>query len=380
RQFRGPAGNGVATEAALPTALDAARHIAWEIDLPGRGLSSPIIVGDRIFVTCASGPRQDRLHVLCFRAADGARLWERQFWATGRTMCHEKTSVAAPTPTSDGQRIFAIFSSNDLVCLDLDGNLLWLRGLGRDYPNASNSLGMSSSLVVADGTLVAQVENDSESFAAGLDVTTGTNRWKLDRPRSANWTSPVLLPHPSHGRTVVALQSGKGVLAIEPATGREVWNYTDGASTIPSSALGDGVLFVPSHGLTALKTDGASAAPEQLWRSNQLRPGTASPLVLAGRVFALNDAGVLNCGDAATGQRLWQLRLKGPFSASPVAAGHHLYVCNEKGLLQVVDTTKPEGAVVGELDLRQTVLGTPAIAGGALYIRSDRKLWKLAGS
>jgi len=379
RQFRGPHGNGVSDDTALPTSLDAARRIAWQSDLPGRGLSSPIIVGDRVFVTCSSGPKQDRLHVICFRADDGAQMWERQFWATGRTMCHDKTSVAAPTPTSDGQRIFAIFSSNDIFCLDLEGNLLWLRGLTRDYPNASNSLGMSSSLVVADDTVIAQVENDSESFTAGLDARTGLNRWKLDRPRQANWTSPVLVARPG-GATLVALQSSKGVLAVEPATGREVWNYSEGASTIPSSAIAADVLFVPSSGLTALKANTGSAAPEKLWRSSQLRPGTASPLVLGTRIFALNDAGVLNCGDVTNGNRVWQLRLKGPFSASPISAGDHLYLVNEKGLAQVVDTTKPEGALVGEIDLRQTVLGTPSIAGGALYVRSDRKLWKIAGS
>src|SRR5678815_997269 len=113
-QFRGPLGNGVAEGLRLPAPIDAG-SITWAVDLPGRGLSSPIIIGDRVFVTCSSGPKQDRLHVICFNAADGKKRWERQFWATGRTMCHEKTSVAAPTPASDGKRIFAIFSSNDLV-------------------------------------------------------------------------------------------------------------------------------------------------------------------------------------------------------------------------------------------------------------------------
>src|SRR2546423_944859 len=140
RQFRGPRGNGVSDESDLPVTLHREKNIAWKIDLPGRGLSSPIIVGDRIFVTCSSGRKQERLHVICFNATDGSKLWERQFWATGRTTSHPKTSVAAPTPVSDGERLYAIFSCNDLVCLDLDGNLIWLRGLTRAYPNATNSL------------------------------------------------------------------------------------------------------------------------------------------------------------------------------------------------------------------------------------------------
>lgn len=221
-QFRGPHGNGIATSIDLPLKLGS-NSVAWASDLPGRGLSSPIIIGDRVFVTCSSGPKQDRLHVICFNAKDGTKRWERKFWATGRTMAHEKTSVAAPTPASDGERLFAIFSSNDLVCLDLDGNLLWLRGMTRDYPNASNSLGMSSSLTVADGVLIAMLENDSESFTAGIDANTGLNRWKLDRPKLANWTSPMLLK--AEGRpTYVLLQSGKGLSAVEPSTGKVVWD------------------------------------------------------------------------------------------------------------------------------------------------------------
>ena len=376
-QFRGPLASGTAEEGGLPAKLDAAKNLAWASDLPGRGLSSPIIVGNRVFVTASSGPKQDRLHVLCFDAREGRKLWERRFWATGRTMCHEKTAVAAPTPASDGQKIFALFSSNDLVCLDLEGNLIWLRGLTQDYPNASNSLGMSSSLVVVEGVVIAMIENDSESFTAGLDTESGTNRWKIDRPKRANWTSPVILK--ADGKpTLVGLQSSAGLSAVEPKTGKQVWNYGEGASTIPSSAVAAGVLFIPSQGLTALQLTGGDVPPRQLWRSSQLRPSTPSPVVVGDRVFTMNDAGVLSCGDTAAGRRLWQLRLKGPFSASPVAAGAFIYAVNEAGLLQVVDTSKPEGELVSEVDLKQTVLSTPSISGGAIYLRSDRTLWKYA--
>ncbi len=378
RQFRGPHGNGIADETVLPTELSE-QNVAWKISLPGRGLSSPIIVGDRVFVTASSGPKQERLHVICFNAADGSKRWERQFWATGVTLAHEKTSVAAPTPTSDGEHVFAFFSSNDVACLDLDGNLKWFRGLTHDYPRASNSLGMSSSLVVADGVLVTMVENDADSFTAGLDVKTGANLWKLPRPKMANWTSPYLIQG-TNGPTLVALQSGKGIAAVEPKTGRVVWEYTDGASTIPSGTVSGGIIFAPSQGLTAILPGVDGQPPTQLWRSGQLRPGTASPVVFSGRAYALNSAGVLTCAQATDGERLWQLRLKGPHSATPVVAGKLLYCVNEAGLLQVVDSTAPEGAIVGELDLGQVILSTPSIAHGALYVRSDGTLWKLKKS
>lgn len=375
-QFRGPNANGTADPFELPAKLAGKENIQWKADLPGRGLSSPITVGDKVFVSCSSGPKQNKLHVICFSATDGSRLWERTFLSTGRTMCHEKTSVAAPTPTTDGQRVFALFSSNDLVCLDLDGNLQWFRGLTRDYPNASNSLGMSSSLVVTDGVVVAQVENDSESFAAGINVEDGVNLWKLDRPKMANWCSPILIKSPT-GENLVGLQSGKGLTAVVPRTGQKAWDYTEGASTVASSAVGGTTIYAPSRGLTALEVPANGQAPKQLWRAGDLRPGTPSPVVIGNKVLVMNDAGVLSCGDRETGKRLWQLRLKGPFSATPVAAGTRLLAVNEKGLVQLVDLSKPEGELISDLDLGQTVLSTPSLANGGVYVRSDQTLWKL---
>ena len=377
-QFRGANGNGVSAETALPTVLNTNGNFGWKADLPGEGLSSPIILGDRVFVTCSGGLKQQKLHVICFNAADGSKRWERQFWATGRTMCHEKTSVAAPTPASDGQHVVAIFSSGDVVCLDLDGGLLWFRGLGRDYPNASHSLGMSSSLVIAEGVVLAQVENESESFTTGLDLRTGVNRWKLDRPRHANWTSPMVLN--DGGKQLFAIQSHKGMTAVEPATGKTAWEFTESTASVPSSTQSGGVLYVPSRGLTAIQPGTGGAKPKQLWQSSQLHPGTASPIVVGEKVFTLSDGGILTCGDTATGKRLWQLRLKGPMSATPVAAGHFLYCVSEKGVAQVVDITKPEGEVVSELDLAEKILCTPSIAGRAIYFRSDTRLWKFGNS
>jgi outer membrane protein assembly factor BamB len=193
RQFRGTNGSSISTETGLPIKWSATENIAWKVKLPGRGLSSPIVVGDRVFVTCSSGFRQDRLHVVCLNATDGSVRWDRQFTATGRTMTFPKICNATPSPASDGQRVFALFSSNDLICLDLDGNLQWYRGLTYDHPNVSNSLGMASSPVVIGDTVVAQVENDSQSLATGIDVATGLSRWTIERPKRANWTSAVTL-------------------------------------------------------------------------------------------------------------------------------------------------------------------------------------------
>ena len=375
--FRGPMGNGISDEVGLPVALNPKKHIDWRMDLPGRGLSSPLVVGDRVFITASGGTREDILHILCLNATDGSVIWQRRFWAMGSTMCHKKTSIAAPTPVTDGRFLFALFSSNDLFCLDLDGNLRWLRGLTVDYPNARNSLGMASSLLLAGGLLVAQIENDSESFTAGLSRTGGMNQWRIQRPKSANWTTATVYRTES-GRDLVLLQSSKGIHAVNPENGEVVWHYNDGASTIPSSVLAAGVLYVPSHGITALELAPDGASFNQKWRSSRLRPGTASPLVHRDRIYSINNAGVLTCGDTDSGNRLWQLRLDGPFGGSPVVADNHLYAFSEEGRVQVVDLSAPEGRIAGEMDLGEMIQCSPAISSGALYIRSDRRIWKIA--
>ena len=373
--FRGPNGSGFAPELQnTPTELSEATQ-AWKVALPGRGLGTPIVVGDKVFVTAASGPDQKQLHVLCFSAVSGEPIWERRFWATGRTMSHKKTNVAAPSPASDGDHIYALFSSNDLICLDLEGNLRWMRGLTLDYPNASNSLGLASSPIVAGDTLVAQIENDSESFAAGFDLLTGENKWKIDRPKAANWTSPTVLG--SGDDAVVALQSSKGILGVAPSTGSELFQTGEGASTIPSSAAVGDLLFTPSNGLTVYRAKADGGEPEKLWNESTQRPGTGSPLVIGDKVYIINNAAVLTCANAETGQRIWRTRLEGPISSSPVAASEkHLYVFSENGIGQVVDLTGEEGKIVSQFELGETILGTPALDDGALYVRSDGHLWK----
>lgn len=375
--FRGPAGSGFDPGIATTVGELAEKTLAWKAALPGRGLGSPIVVGDKVFVTSASGPEQQQLHVLCFSAKDGTPLWERRFWATGRTMSHSKTNVAAPTPASDGERIYALYSSNDLVCLELDGDLVWMRGLTLDYPNASNSLGMASSPIVVGDTLVAQIENDSESFAAGFDLLTGMNKWKLDRPKSANWTSPTVLN--KDGESIVALQSGEGVVGLVPSTGSTVFSIPEKASTIPSAAASGDELFIPANGLTVMKLAAAGEEPKKVWNQTNQRPGTPSILASGEKLFLINNAGVLTCANRRDGTVAWEIRLKGPFSGSPVAGGDgKLYIFSEQGVGQVVDTSGEKGVVTSEIELGETILSTPALDGKALYIRSDGHLWKFA--
>lgn len=377
RQFRGTSTDSIAVGETLPTELSG-DAIAWQAELPGRGLSGPIIVSDQVILTASSGYYDDRLHIISMDVATGEQLWERQFQATGRTVAHPKMCVATPTPATDGARIYAFYSSNDLICTDLDGNLQWYRGLGAEFPNASNSLGMSSSPVVIDSTVIAQIESDAESFAIGVDVLSGETKWKLSRPRKANWSSPTILPSTNSRPAIALLQSSAGLSAVDPETGAELWTFDNGASTIPSSTVSEGKVIVPSNGLTILEPSNDGTSFESLRNSKGARPGTPSPLVMNGMMFYVNGSGVLSAASLETGKRLWQLRLHGEFSSTPVASNGHLYFFSEKGMATVVQPTEESGEIVSQLDLTETILCSPAVANDALYVRSDGHLWKFA--
>lgn len=377
-QFRGRNGASVSSDAAPPTKWSETENVAWAADLPGRGVSGPIVVNGRIYVTCSSGERQERLHVLSFDAATGEKVWHREFWATGRTLTHPFSSVAAPTPASDGERVFAFFSSNDLACLDLDGNLLWYRGLAFDYPKAGNDIGMASSPVVAGKTVVVQMENQGDSFAAGLDTATGETRWRVDRDHSANWVSPIAMPGEREGKRVVLLQGRSGITAHDSMTGDELWRYDVACSTTPSVAVSEDRIYIPANGLTVLDLPKDATVPSLAWDSSQLSPSPASPIVSDKYVYTMNNAGVLSCGDIATGARLWQVRVGGRHWATPVVAGNLMYCMNADGAVKVVDL-RGRGKVVSSNKFDEPVKGSPAIVDGALYVRTDSKLWKIAG-
>ncbi len=377
RQFRGTDSNSVAGDAKLPTTWSETENVAWKTALPARGVSSPIIVGDSVIVTSSSGFKQDRLYVNSYDAKTGKPQWQREFWATGRTLCHPTSANAAPTPCSDGKRIFAFYSSNDLVALDLEGNVLWVRGLTYDFPTAANDVGMASSPVVSGETVIVQVENEGDSFAAGINAQTGETRWQLPRPKSANWTSPVVWRGANQGQDLVLLQSGDRLTAHDPLTGAQVWEYLAGCAGIASPLALDDTVYVPAGGMTALKFPEIDK-PEVAWQEAKLGAGSASALLHDGKLYVLNSAGAITCGNAADGAVLWRGRLKGSFWATPVLGGQYLYCINQEGLAQVADLAN-EGKVVAENTFGEPVLGTPAIADNALYVRTDGHLWKIEG-
>jgi len=369
-QFRGPGGLGISSETGLPVEWAKDKGIRWRVDLPGRGLSSPVIVDGRLYVTACTGPEQERLHVLCFEARTGRPLWHRQLAATGSTQCNKKTNMAAPTPAADAGRVFALFATCDLAAFDKDGNLLWYRSLASDYPTIGNNVGIAASPVLYKDILFVPMENVGESFAAAIDARTGRNLWKDGRSQKINWTTPIVVSR--GGRAEVLFQSPDELTAYAPETGKRLWSHAAKLSTIPSPVAGDGVVFCPGGTSVALRL--GKEAAERVWESDKLGTPCPSPTYYKGRLYSINSAGIVSCADARDGNVLWRERTQGPYSASPVVAEERLYLVNDAGATTVLKLgDEPKMLAVNAL--ADPMLASPAIACGALYLRSDAYLY-----
>jgi outer membrane protein assembly factor BamB len=377
-QFRGPNGSAVAEDTGLPTTWDvkAGTNVRWRAELPARGVSCPVVAKGKVYVTCCGGYRQDRLHLLCFDAATGKQLWERQFTATGSTNSHPKTSMAGATPVTDGDRVFALFGTGDLAALDSDGNLLWYRALVRDYPTITNQVGLAASPVLWKDVLPLPLENAGEqSLALALDAKTGKNLWKAERTRDINWVTPLVRPRGDGAE--VLFQSNNELTAYDVRTGEKRWAYKAGLGTIPMPIAVGELVLAPAGESAALRPPPDRGEPTVAWASNKLRSGYTTPLYYRQRVFAINGT-FLNWVEAADGKAGGSaVRLRGVFWASPVAAGGHVYAVNEEGTTYVIEAGE-RPRVVATNALGEEVLATPAIAGGAIFLRTSERLYCFA--
>jgi outer membrane protein assembly factor BamB len=373
-QFRGAGGRGVSDAKGLPVAWGEDANLRWKAELPGRGLSNPVIAAGRVYVTACSGFEQRRLHVLCFEQATGKKRWERQIWATGGTLCHPKTNMAAPTPVTDGERVYALFATGDLVCYDRDGDLVWYRSLVGDYPTVGNNVGMAASPVMHGETLIVCLENVGESFAAGIERKTGQNRWRVDRPRGINWVTPLVIE--SKGRAEVLLQAPDALSAYDVVTGQKLWSLTGHKlSTMPTPTSGAGLLFIPGEKFLAVRPGAPSTEPTVAWQSPKLRPGYSSPLYDKGRVYTLTQGGILTAAEAESGKVLWTYRLQGTYAASPLLAEGRIYVVSEDGSATVLRDAGNDTEVLGTGTLKDRILASPIAAGDSLFLRSDKYLY-----
>lgn len=381
--FLGPKGNGVSLEASVPlefvpgSAGQSPKNIAWRTPLEGRSVSGPIVVGDKVITTSSSGMEGRWLHVAAVDANSGKIIWERTSKATGRPYCHPTSANAAPTPCTDGQRVFAFFSSNDLVCYDLNGNLQWYRGLAHDHPQAGNDVGMSSSPLVVDNTVIVMIDCQADSFAAGIDTVSGETKWEVPRPNKANWSSPRLV-EAADGTKAVVLPSSDNLVGIDPSTGKELWRLDLSCSTVATALFTRGRLYLPAGGTKTFEFATAKEEPKLVWETNRISPSSSSMVVTDIGLLGLNRSVLVCCDDK--GEMKWQARLPegGQFWSTPVVAGQHLYAFAMNGKVFTIQLSDTSGEVVATSELGEDVLGSPAIHNDALFVRSVGALLKLA--
>ena len=374
-QFRGPNAAGVSDEKNLPTEWSKTKGIKWKAELPGRGPSSPVVVGNKVYVTCSSGTRDNQLHVLCFDATTGKQLWHRQLKATGSTVAHPKSSMAANTPVADESGVYALFATGDLAAFDADGTLRWYRSLVGDYPTITNQVGMAASPVLAAGRLIVPMDNVGESFLAAIDTKYGTNVWKVERPREINCTTPVVR---AAGNTTEVLFAGtKGLESYDATTGDSRWTFKGGAGQVPVAVVEGESLYLPVGGVSKFKIGAKGPEEKAAWAAKELQTGYPSPLVYEGKVFAAGSQGFISCCDAKTGKVHYKERVKGVFWASPVGADGKVYCLNETGVCYVLDAKSDAYDLIATNELGETTLGTPAVANKTIFIKSEKALYAI---
>ena len=406
-QFRGPSASGVA-DSRVPTSWDLAtsRGIAWKTALPGLGHSSPIVWGDRIYVTtavsAAAGPELDVRHggismardderqtwkLLALDRATGRIVWERTaFEGAPRARRHLKASHASATPVTDGKVVVTLFASEGLYCYGVDGTLRWKQDLGVMNTGLVGDEGVqwgpASSPIIHGSVVIVQNDRQRESFLAAFELDTGEQVWKIERDEFPSWATPLVVN--ANGRSELVVNASKFIRGYDPLTGRELWRMPDAETQVkvpspvasPAGVIvtggyprGSRPLYVVRPGLQGTIDP---ASPQSFgWRTERGSPYVPTPLVYGDEVYVLADNGVLTVYDAKSGERHYQHRLDETplgFSASPIAAGGHVYLASEDGDVFVVKAG-PVFEVVARNDLNEPLMATPAVAGSMLIVR-----------
>jgi outer membrane protein assembly factor BamB len=373
-QFRGPEGSGVAKATGLPVTWSPKENVLWKTDLPGRSVSSPVIFGKKVFLTSSSGANNDRLHVVCLEAATGKTLWKREMAATGNTGCHPKSSMAAPSPCVNAEGVYCLFATADLAAFDHEGNLLWYRSLATDYPNIANQVGMASSPILWKDTLIVPMDTAGDSFIAALDTKYGQNIWKTERPREINWVTPTL--YQVGNKAELVFSSPKETIAYSVSDGKKSWTYAGEGASIPTAiTVGDQILLPSRGNLVCLKPEEKSV--KEIWKSQKLGPGNSTPLVYNDRIYSIGRSATLVCANLKTGKELWSERIgkgKGQFWASPIAGDGKIFTFDDAGICTVVEAGD-EAKILSVNDLKEEIMGTPAIGNDAIFIRTVSGLY-----
>jgi outer membrane protein assembly factor BamB len=392
-QWRGPNNNGMARGDAPVTWSDS-KNVIWRVSVPGRGHSSPVIWGNKIFLTTAvpadgtksgsTAPREQKFIVICLNRETGKVIWERVAKvATPHEGYHQQYgSFASNTPATDGQRIYAFFGSRGLYCYDLDGKLIW----EKQFPPMRMRLGFGEGVapVVDDNLIFLKFDQEENSYFLALDKRNGQEVWRSKRDEISSWSQPLVVTH--NGVKQVIVSATNKVRSYEPATGKIIWECGGlGVNVIPSPVAFDGMVFVMSGfrdpNLLAIRLgrEGDLTGTDAIvWTNNRGNSYTPSPVLDGGRLYFATDTGMLSCLNATTGDAYYrQQRLGKPYTlkASPVGANGRLYISTEDGDVVVVRMGDKFELLATNTLADQMFIATPAIANGRIYLRGQNTLF-----
>lgn len=382
-QFRGPDGDGHSPAKNLPLTWDATKNVAWKTEIPGKGWSSPALHKGRLYLTAAEEVGSDlSLRALCHDATTGKPLWATEVFLTPPVKHHAKNSQASPTAIVDGDRVYVHFGHYGTACLDLAGKVIWKQSELKYSPVHGNG----GSPILAGNALIFSCDGGSDPFVVALDKASGKVLWKVKRATTAkrnfSFSTPTLISVKGQQQLITP---GSGVVcALDPKTGAELWRcrYGEGYSVIPKPVFGHGMIFVSSGYdkpvLHAIRADGKGDVTDThiAWKLEKGAPHTPSPLLVGNELYVVSDAGIASCLDAKTGQVHWSERVGGNYSASPLLADGKIYLQNETGTGVVLKPGKTFERLA-ENALGEKTLASYAVTDGALFIRSEKHLYRI---
>jgi outer membrane protein assembly factor BamB len=415
--FRGPGAAGVADGQNLPRSWDAEKgeNLRFKVRIPGLAHSSPIVWGDRLFVTTAVSSRDDasfkhglygsgeasdddsvhRWELHCLDKKSGKTLWSKTAHeGKPQDKRHIKATYANSTPATNGEVVVALFGTEGLYAWDLDGKPLWNKQLGRmnmgAYDAPDYEWGPASSPIIYRDLVIVQVDTQAESFITGIRLKDGETAWKTERDELPSWGTPTVYDRAERHELIA--NGSNFIMGYDPATGNELWRlggssqitaptpiFTDELIVVASGRRPVKPIFVIRPGATGDVTlpEGKTSSERIAWSSTGDGPYMPTPLVYDGKLYVLNNNGVLDCYDLASGERHYRERIShggGGFSGSPVAADGRIYLSGEDGDVYVVKAGA-KFELLAENPIGERIMASPALSDGTLYIRAEQHLF-----
>ena len=381
-EFRGPGAQGDAGAINLPVEFGPGKNLKWKVAVPGAGWSSPIIAEGRIYLTTAI-PKGAGLSLvaLCLDTGTGRMVWNRSLFSMIKApRMHRKNSQASPTPIVNGHRLYVHFGHMGTACLDLNGKVIWKNDTIKYSPVHGNG----GTPVLVNGKLIFSCDGAKDPFVIALNAQTGKPVWRTLRSANAkkkfSFSTPLVVKFGDQAQ--VLLPGSNMIGAYDHDNGKEIWRTAyNGYSVIPRPVTGHGMVFFssgfdrPTAMAVKLGGQGDVTGSHLAWTINKGAPHTPSMLLDGNELYMVSDGGIASCVDAKRGTVHWNERLGGSYSASPIIAGGKMYFVNEAGIASIVALGKRFN-LLARNDLKEKTLASPAVADGALFIRTANHLWR----